>query len=203
MVFDIEAAEAVRNLVLAERAAKDLGAWDDMAATFSDDAAVRVSWFQGRAADFVAASRERHKSGGASSFHEIGAIHVDLCASRAVAHATCAVHLRGAVSDGPGAITVDVASRGRIYWRVERREGWRIAGLDMIYFRDTIAPADPSRTIGAAVGRAAEGYRSSYRWISLLLGQKGHAIDPELPGVDRPDLVDAFLEQQREWLTAR
>lgn len=201
MNIDTSAAEAVRNVVLAERAAKDLALWDDMAATFADESTVRVSWFQGSGPDFVAASRRRHRGGSAPSFHEIGAVHVEVLGDRAVAHASCAVHIRGTVSADGEDVAVDVASRGRVYWRVVRRGSWQIAGLDMIYFRDTIAAADPTRPIAAGALAGAGSYRSSYQWISLLLAQKGHSIDGELPGVDRPDLVSAFLAEQRQWLS--
>jgi hypothetical protein len=193
--------EAVRSLVLTERAAKDLARWDEMAATLDENASVRVSWFQGSGAEFVAASRRRHRAGSAPSFHELGAVDVTVRGDRAVAHATCTVHIRGVLPGPQGGVEVDVASRGRVYWRAQRRDRWRIASLDMIYLRDTIAPADPTRPIPPEALAGADVHRPSYRWISLLLAAKDYRIDAELPGVDRRDLVDAFLEDQERWLS--
>jgi hypothetical protein len=196
----LDDAEAVRNLVLTERSAKDLARWDEMEAAFDEEASVRVSWFQGSGAEFVAASRRRNRAGGTPSFHELGSVRVTLHDDRAVASATCTVHIRG-VLDGPsGGVEVDVASRGLLYWRVRRCDRWRIAGLDMIYMRDTIAPADPTRPIPPGVLAGVQTYRPSYRWLSLLLAAKGYQIDGELPGIDRPDLIDAFLVDQERWL---
>lgn len=193
--------EAVRRLVLAERAAKDLARWDEMGASFEAGSTVRVSWFQGSGPEFVAAARRRHEAGGATSFHEIGAVDVVVRGDRALAEASCTVHVRGALASPDGPVEVDVASRGRVHWRAQRRDRWLIAGLDMIYLRDTVAPVDPDRRIPPAAAAGAGQHRSSYRWIALLLAGKGHRIDPDLPGVDRPDLVDAFLAEQRAWLS--
>ncbi|MCP2626816.1 nuclear transport factor 2 family protein [Mycolicibacterium smegmatis] len=196
------ACEAVRSVVLAERAAKDLAQWDEMAACFAADASVRVSWFQGSAADFVTASKKRHDAKNTPSFHEIGSVHVRILGNRAIANASCAVHIRGSVTDATGDVAVDVVSRGRVYWRVERTDRWLIAGLDMVYMRDSIVPVDPTSPISPAAISGVERNRISYQWISLLLAQKGHRIDPDLPGVDRPDLVAEFLAAQEEWLAA-
>lgn len=87
-----------------------------------------------------------------------------------------------------------------MYWRAQRCHQWRIAAFEMIYLLDTIAPADPTRPIPPEVLAGADVHRPSYRWISLLLASKNHEIDGELPGIDRPDLVGAFLEGRQQWL---
>ncbi|QJY48895.1 nuclear transport factor 2 family protein [Pseudonocardia broussonetiae] len=126
-------AEAVRTLVLAERTAKDLGHWDVMEAAFAPGSRVRVSWFEGTGAGFVAGARARAARGGTPSFHEIGAVSVVVNGRRALADAPCAVHIRACL-DGADA---DLVSRGRVCWRVAETGGrWRIASLDMIYVRD-------------------------------------------------------------------
>lgn len=191
-----EDVRAVTDVVLTERVARDLAQWDEMRRTFLDDSEVRVSWFRGTGAQFVAASQALYDAG-ARSFHEIGAPQVEIRAGRALAHAGATVHLRGSL----GGVEVDVASHGRLYWRLQRSAaGWRIARLEMLYFRDTIAPTAPIRAIPAEVVAPAAGSRSAYRYLGLMLQAGGHRIDQELPGTDRPDLVERFLSAHRAWL---
>ena len=188
---------AVTEVLLAERAARDLAQWDEMRRSFLDDSEVRVSWFGGTGAEFVDASQRMYDAGG-RSFHEVGAPLVQIRAERALAHAGATVHLRASV-DG---VEVDVASRGRLYWRLRRTDTtWQIARLEMLYHKDTIAPAEPSRQIPAEVAAAAAGTRAAYRYLGLVLRAGGHRIDQDLPGTDRPDLVDRFLSAHCAWLT--
>ncbi|GJF03493.1 nuclear transport factor 2 family protein [Pseudonocardia sp. D17] len=187
-------AEAVRTVVLAERTAKDLGRWEVMAALFVPDSRVAVSWFHGSGADFVAGARARSARGGSPSFHEIGAVSVLVREDRALADAGCAVHVRGAL-DG---VVVDVVSRGRLTWRVVRQhDGWRIAGMDMIYLRDAITPVEPGAAL--RLPDPAPGDREAYRHLGLLLSAAGQTISADLPGTDRPESIEALLAEQRHW----
>ncbi|SFO37053.1 nuclear transport factor 2 family protein [Actinomadura madurae] len=187
-------AAAIRTALLAERAAKDLGQWDVMASLFAPDARISVSWFQGRADDFVESARARSARGGSPSFHEIGAISVLVRGHRALADAGCAVHVRGVLGDVP----VDVVSRGRLCWRAELVGGrWLIAGMDMIYFRDGISAVEPGAPL--PLPESPRPRRASYQYLALLLSAAGHPIAPDLPGSDRPDLIESLLSAQRQW----
>jgi hypothetical protein len=188
-----EAAEAVRAVVCAERSAKDLGRWDVMAAAFAPGATVRVSWFDGPATEFVARARERSARGGTPSFHEIGAVAVEVHGDRALADSSCAVHLRGLL-DGT---EVDVVTRGRLCWRVARtQDRWRIVSLDMIYIRDTLSMVDPA----AAPPPAPRGSRAAYGFLQRFMESAGYPVSPDLPGTDRPELVAALLDSHRAWV---
>ncbi|WP_166459345.1 nuclear transport factor 2 family protein [Amycolatopsis pithecellobii] len=187
-------AGAVRTVLLAERTAKDLGQWELMASAFAPDARVSVSWFQGSGADFVESARARSARGGSPSFHEIGAISVVVRENRALADTGCAVHIRGTLEDVP----VDVVSRGRLCWRAERlADRWLIAGMDMIYFRDNISAVEPGAPL--ALPGSVHDQRPSYRHLAVLLRDMGHPVAPDLPGADRPDLIEALFSEQRHW----
>lgn len=188
--------QALINVLLTERTSRDLAQWEEMRAAFLDDAHVRVSWFSGSGPEFVTASRAMCEAG-SRSFHEIGAVHVEIRCERALAHADAAVHARAAL----GGVDVDVTTYGRIYWRARRLDGrWRIASLEMLYHKDTLSPVDPTQLIDPAAIATATGYRESYRYLTAMLHAMGREIDQELPGSDRPDLVDKFLTDHRTWL---
>jgi len=190
------AVAAIANVLLTERAARDLAQWDQMRETFCADAQVRMSWFRGTGAEFVTASRAQHEAG-SRSFHEVGAPYVAVRGDRAVAHASAAIHVRGRLDD----LEVDLTSYGRLYWRARQADGrWRIATLEMLYIADTLAPADPARPILPGSVARAVNHRPSYRYLTLLLQAAGHQIDQELPGTGRPDLVEAFLAGHDAWL---
>lgn len=176
------------DVLLTERAARDLARWDEMAATFTDDARVRVSWFAGSGAEFVAASRAMYEAG-SRSFHDVGAVRVRAHGDRAVADASAAVHVRGEL----GGVEVDVTTHGRLFWRLRHQGCWRISALEMLYQKDTIAAVDPTRPVPAAALADAAAYRPSYRHLALLLAAGGREIAQDLPGADRPDLVEPFL----------
>lgn len=192
----------ISEVLLRERAAKDLGRWDEMAGCFAPDSFVRISWFQGSGSNFVEAARARAAAGGTASFHEIGALSVTSHEDRALAHASCTVHLRGRLDPtAPDAVEFDIASRQRLAWRVRRVDGrWMIDRLDAIYMREAISPVDPATRVPGDLLALADGHRPTYRFLSLLLAGRGHRIDPDLPGIDRPDLVEAMLSAQQSWL---
>lgn len=196
--------DEIGEVLLRERAAKDLSRWDEMAGCFAPDSFVRISWFQGSGPGFVKAARARATAGGTASFHEIGAVSVTLHEDRALAHASCTVHLRGRLDPtASDAVEFDIASRQRLAWRVRRIDGqWFIDRLDAIYMREMIAPVDPAARVPGDFLASADGHRPTYRFLSLLLAGRGHRIDPDLPGIDRPDLVEAMLSSQQSWLDA-
>ncbi|GEL25199.1 hypothetical protein PSU4_41530 [Pseudonocardia sulfidoxydans NBRC 16205] len=194
--------EAVRSLLLAERSAKDFGDWDVMARAYAPQARVRVSWFDGTATEFVAGARARADRALVRSFHELGPVSVVVAGSRALADASCAVHLRGLL----GGVEVDVVSRGILRWRVVHAGcAWRIRSMDMIYIRDSLSPVVAGTAVptppGAAGAHPHEGARSSYRFLQQLLTAAGHGVPDDLPGLDRPDLVEPILTGHRRWLT--
>ncbi|MGD9989167.1 nuclear transport factor 2 family protein [Pseudonocardia sp.] len=191
--------EAVRHLLLAERTAKDLGHWDVMARAYAPDAWVRVSWFDGPVTEFVAGARARAQRSAVRSFHEVGPVSVAVAGPRALADASCAVHLRGTL-DG---VEVDVVSRGLLCWRVVQVGcAWRIRSMDMIYFRDSLSPVHAGTTVAAPRPGGtdpATGARADYRFLQQLLGAAGHTVPGDLPGLDRPDLVERLLVGHRRW----
>src|SRR6476661_1705742 len=126
----------VAQLVLFERQCRDRGWWDRMRGCFHADSTVKLTWFQGSGADFVAGS----EAGGAKCRHRLSppVVHVD--GDRAVVELPAAIEFQVQVDD----VEADLISYARMLYRVERRvDEWKILKIDAIYERDTLTPAIP------------------------------------------------------------
>lgn len=186
---------AVMDLVRAERERRDAGLWEELADCYDEGATVRVSWFTGDAADFVRASRQR-AGHPARSVHHVGLPSVRLAGDRAVANTPCTLYIDRVV-DG---IDCEVVCLFNHQSRAVRRaDGWRLGSFVAIYKKDFLLVRQPGAVL--AIDDAELGaYRTSYRYLSLSRGARGQVPDQTLPGVDRPDLVQALTEADEAWL---
>jgi hypothetical protein len=185
---------AITQLVLAERECRDLGRWDRMKACFHPDAVVRISWFQGKAQDFVDASREMAQRGVLAK-HRLGPVAVRVNGPRAVATLTAIIDIPSEVRG----VALMLSSHARLFYRAELRHGdWRLSSFEVFYMRDELTAQIP----GAAVPvRAAEvaGYRRSYRFMSFVLAQGAYTVRDDLAGEDRPETVEALCREIYDW----
>lgn len=183
------------SIVKRERLARDLGDWDEMERLYWPGASVRVTWFAGTSEEFIAMSRERAKGG--SGMHTINPARLSVVGDRAWVESPGQILIRPRL-DG---VECDLTAWCRFLCRLERRSGqWRLAGFDSIYIKDRIDPVTP----GAMVDLDPEllaGARVSYRHLTYLNRKSGYLVSDDLPGVDRPDLVEACYAQAHDWLT--
>lgn len=189
---------AVADLVQTERAARDLGQWDRMAACFHEDSRVSLSWIETSGPAFVEASRAAFAAG-VRHLHQMSPTLARLNGDRALAETGCVILLPGAVQG----MAVTVTCQARLFARVERRADgvWRIAALRPHYFRDAIAADLPGQVPGLDAARLA-GYRQSYRFLSYLLEETGKTPRSDLAGADRPDLAAAREAEEAAWLAS-
>jgi len=74
-----------------------------------------------------------------------------------------------------------------------------LASLDVIYEKDMLAPVNPSDHL--TINRdELQRYRPSYRFLCYTLHNIGRLVDPNLPGDDRPDPVEALHAEAEDWL---
>ncbi|GAA2689416.1 nuclear transport factor 2 family protein [Streptomyces lunalinharesii] len=188
----------VSQLILHERRSRDRGWWSHMRKCLAVDAAIRLSWFRGSGADFVAASREMAARGD-SAAHTLGPPAVDVLGARAVVEVAAAIHMRSEL-DG---VEVDLTSHTRLLYRAERRTGrWVIVSLDPIYERDNLLPSVPGTHLEIdpdALARA----RPTYRMLTHLLNARGYPIADDLYGDDRPAPVQRLYRSLFDWLGPR
>ena len=76
---------------------------------------------------------------------------------------------------------------------------WWLAGLDCIYESDTVTPAIPGQVVPINSDALSQ-YRPSYRCLSYFLSYKGHSVNQDLPGDDKPEQVKAKYDDAFVWL---
>ena len=188
---------AITQLVLRERLARDRGWWDVMRACYAEDSSVRLSWFSGTGAGFVAAS-EQMAGRGDTSTHRLGPPVVDVVGDRASVVLPAVIEMR-TVIDG---VEVDLLSYARLLYRAQRSSaGWVITALDPVYERDTLTPAFPGVAPTVSAADVAD-FRAPYRMLAYVLGRRGYQIAQDLYGDDRPEAVRALEKAAQDWLHA-
>jgi hypothetical protein len=179
------------DLVKRERLARDTGDLGTLAALYWADSVVHVTWFEGSIGEFIEVSRDQHQRGRGRGIHLINPVWSEVEGGRAVVESQGQIHIRPRVSD----IECDVVSWCRFFSRLERRDGqWRLRTFDSIYGKDRIDPVLPDAALhlDAELLTAA---RPSYRHLTYLNRQAGYTVPEDLPGDDRPDLVEAFYAE--------
>jgi hypothetical protein len=185
---------AITQLILRERESRDLGRWERMRGCFWPESLVRVSWFRGSGADFVTGSIDMARRKILAK-HRLAPILVTLAGDRAIASLTAIIDLPVTLEG----VEWTLSTHSRFLYRVERREGrWGICGFDAIYMRDELTPAIPGQSISIDAS-AVKGFRASYRMLSYYLSSQGYEVDSNLPGEDRPDLVEALNQEIYGW----
>jgi hypothetical protein len=182
--------EAVENWVLW----RDAGDWERFATVWHDDGWMTATWFQGPAAEFIAASRAAFARG-AHILHTLGGWTCEVTGPRAISQVKMTIHQRGEL----GGILVDVACMGRFYDFFEKRAGrWAIVRRQPIYEKDRLDPVDPSAVLmldSAWLARYPEGYRH----LAYLQSKNGFQVKNGLPGLRGPQ-VEVLYAEGKAWL---
>lgn len=184
----------ITQLVLHERQGRDRGWWDQMRSCYADEATVRLSWFRGSGADFVAESEKMARRGD-TTVHRLSPPVVHHHGDRALVELPALIEMRTDLDD----IEVDLASAARLYYRVERRDRWLVVRIDPVYERDTLTAAHPGVPLPVGPEEVAA-YRPSYRFLSYVLSRRGYTIGDDLYGDDHPQQVTRFYDDAHAWL---
>ncbi len=193
-VLDSADITAITQLILRERESRDLGRWEQMRDCFWPDSLVRLSWFRGTGADFVTGSIDMARRN-IFAKHRLAPILVKLSGDRAIATLVAIIDLPVKLQG----VEMNLATFSRFLYRVERREDrWGIVGFDAIYMRDELTTAIPGQGI-AIDPHEVKPFRASYRMLSYYLTTQGYTVDSNLPGEDKPELVEAFNRESYAW----
>ncbi len=187
----------VTQVVLAERQGRDRGWWDQMLAAYWPDSTVRLSWYDGDGAGFVAGSQAMAGRGSVALHHAYAPV-VHVRGARATAELSLAMRIRVEL-DG---VAADLVSYTRLNYRLERRDGhWRITSLAAVYEYTTLDPAVPGQVIEVPV-EELRSFRASYALMAWVNARQGRAISSDELGDDRPEELAAFYADAWTWLDA-
>lgn len=185
----------IQQLIQRERQARDFGMWAVMAACYAPDARIEISWFNGNADDFVAASRKIAETG-TRSLHQMAPTLVTVNGAKAITDTGCEIHVM-TVLDGTEMI---VSSQARLLSRAVRTDsGWRMASFRTLYVWDTLAAVRPSAAPDLDADELAA-LRPSYRHLAYVMKRRGHTFPDDLPGVDKPDGERLLRDKEVVWL---
>ncbi|WP_214102620.1 nuclear transport factor 2 family protein [Acrocarpospora catenulata] len=186
----------IAELAQTERVARDTRRWDLMADCYHPDSRVFLSWFDGTAAEFIAASKAMGEEPGGHAIHSLGPTLVRVAGDRALADTPCAILFRRVFAG----VECDMTSYCRHYSRVERVEGrWRLRSFVGVYEKNTLAPVVPGQVPAIDTAKLAT-FRASYAFQAYFRAQQGKPVNDDRPGLDRPDLVERFHDAEDRWL---
>lgn len=183
----------IQDLVIRERYWRDRANWDAMRSAYTDDAQVRVTWFQGSIDEYIDSSRNPPWEDTSLSTHRLSPTVVTVAGDRALAETPALIELRLDVDD----VLVDLTISVRLLSRVARTsDGWRLASMDAIYEKDAIQPVHPADRLAISAADTV-GYRRAYQFLGY--GARGR-LPGDIPGDDRPDLTAALYTAATTWL---
>jgi len=182
----------IKELIEFERFCRDNSIWDEMDKCFATDSKVVISWFQGTGHEFVEASKKME----GRAPHKIYNTEIWVNGDKAVAIMITTIQKRVEFGGYP----LELISDAKLVFRTQRIDGiWYIVSLEGIYEKDALVPVIPNSNIVVTVEELSK-FRESYACLSLVLSMAGYEIDHNLPGIDRPDLVEEFYKEAEEWL---
>lgn len=183
----------VRELVEFERFCRDNALWDEMKKCYAPDSQVNISWFHGTGHEFVEASSRMETY----APHKIYNTEIWLNGDRAVAVMMTTIQIRTEIDGYP----VELQSEAKLLFRVRKSDGlWMIVSFDSIYEKDALVPVLPNSELSIPKDMPANS-RKSYACMIYVMEKLGRPVNRELPGIDRPDLVERIYRELEEWLT--
>jgi len=183
---------AIKELVEFERFCRDNALWDEMKKCYTTDSHVNISWYQGTGHGFVDASSKMKTR----APHKVHSTQVWLNGDKAVAIMTTTIDMPTQI-DG---IAVEISSDAKLIFRTQKIDGqWYIVRFEPIYEKDMIVPVVPNNKLHIPTDEIST-YRQSYASMIYLMKRNGTVVNENLPGIDRPDLVEKLYADADEWL---
>ena len=183
------------DLVRYERLCRDQRDFAGMVGCYVAGAPVRTTWFDGTVEDFAEAPRKKMSSGSQAK-HWIIPARLEIKDGRALVESPALIFDR-LTFDG---IEFDTFQYCRFASRAAKTDrGWKLASFEGIYQRDQMQSVDPRNPLPVDWDVIAS-LRPSYKFIGYTQVKRGYAVNPELLGDDRPDLLEAFYKREQAWL---
>ncbi len=179
---------AIKELIEFERFCRDNALWDQMQDCYAENSFVNISWYKGDGRGFVQKSSEMKTQ----ARHRLNNTLVWVNGARAVAVCMASIQSRQRIAQGE----MDLITFVKMIYRIEKDKSacWKINMLDVVYEKDSLVPAYP------AFRKPDPRFRESYANLSGVLAEEGYEIDSNLPGEDRPELVESLYKHAETWL---
>jgi hypothetical protein len=146
--------------------------------------------------EFAAASQELAEKRGSKTKHTIFPTYVRINGDRAICESPGTIHGRNLF----GGVEVDMVNYARFHSLVVRTErGWRMKSFMGIYSRDTLTAVNPNDSLPINWNEIRQ-FRPEYRFLCYAMMQRGYSVSQELPGDERPDIVNAYYAKADRWL---
>ena len=196
-------AEAIEKLKISQLMAtwgiwRDGGDWDGLRTTYTADATMVTSWFDGTAATFIDVSAQMlaETSDRISTQHLIGGSAIEIFGTRATAETRMSVLIRLLVHGIESDVTAvgrfhDLLLRTGPYWQIRRRVA--------VFEKDSVQAVDPAATLRLEKSQLVR-YPPAYRCCCYVMAANGIKINPNLPVPNSPSM-NALYAQARTWLT--
>ena len=176
---------------------RDTCQWDLLAALYTPDATMAVSWFDGSAKDFIDGCRKMAANGNGqfSSQHLINNSIFRFNRTRCLAETRMSVLLRLSVAG----TLCDVTAIGRFNDQFVMHDGqWLIHKRTAIFEKDMIQPVIPGHVI-AIDEDLYHSYPSAFGWCAYTLAQRGAWINTNLP-TDGSQALATLSRNAEQWL---
>jgi hypothetical protein len=182
----------VKELIEFERFCRDNALWEEMDQCFLKDSNVNISWFQGTGSEFVEASKKMTTR----APHKIYNTEIWLNGDKAVAIMLVTIQSRTDI----GGYLVELWSDAKLVFRVQKNDDqWYIKSMECIYEKDSLVPVYPNSRTTLEMEELSN-FRQSYACLSYVLSKNGYEVNGDLPGLDRPELVEKLYKEADEWL---
>ena len=192
--------EAVTNLIVSERLYRVSHRNAELAQCYAEDAQIHTSWQQGGVSSFVGqAPAETQATTPLPNVNRCNPplIHFSEVSPRKALVEYPSTTTRVVMLNGKEAV---LTSYMRLIYRVEKQSGeWKITAMTSVNEYDELAPAVPGQKLKIKPKEVA-GLRPSYRWLAYTRLKAGGTINDNELGTDRPDELNAFYQQEFQWL---
>lgn len=171
---------------------RDLSEWGHLRALFHSDATIEVTWFEGRASEFVDASM-RMGASDLSTKHLVSPPVVAFHGDRAIVETNAVIVAQNAC------LRIGCSNHNRFYDMVERRGGtWKIVRRQSIYDMGSFTfPHGPYNVDSEIVQR----YPREYAPLAYVLEKSGFPVK-RVFATRGSDLEKAMKTAGQAWLTA-
>lgn len=169
---------------------RDLGEWDKLRDLFHPDGEIEVTWFEGKASDFIEGSRRMGKST-LKTKHLVGTPVVTFHGDRALVETNAVI-----VADN-AALNLGCAVHNRFFDKVERRDGvWKLVKRQSIY--DMGSFTFPGGIVAIEQEVVAK-YPREYAALAYLLEKSGFPVG-RVFATRGSEIEKSMKAEARQWL---